>query len=76
MWLRVGTGAGCCECGNESLSSIRCRGIFRLAEELFFSGRTLLHAVMESPFPRLRGEAEKKYIYLLGLKRTRASRAQ
>jgi hypothetical protein len=37
MWLRVGTGAGCCECGNESSSSIRCRGFFRLAEELLAS---------------------------------------
>jgi len=24
-WLRIGTGGGTCDCGNESLGSIKCR---------------------------------------------------
>jgi len=24
FWLRIGAGADCCECGNESLGSIKC----------------------------------------------------
>ena len=25
IWLRIGTGAGTCECGNEQSGSIKCR---------------------------------------------------
>jgi len=24
IWLRIGTGRGCCECGNETSGSIKC----------------------------------------------------
>jgi hypothetical protein len=24
IWLRIGTGGGCCECGNELSGSIKC----------------------------------------------------
>jgi len=50
IWFRTGKGADCCECGNGPSSSIICRRISELTEELFFLGRTLLLAVMESPF--------------------------
>jgi hypothetical protein len=46
FWLRLGTGGGCFECGNEPPGSIKRREFVILLETVRFSGRTLLHEIL------------------------------
>jgi len=43
IWLRIGTAAGVCECGNESSGSIKRGKFLNSRGSVSFSGRTQLH---------------------------------
>jgi hypothetical protein len=48
FWLRIGTGAEFCECGNEPSGSIKCRNFLTSWVPFSFSGKTLLQGVRYS----------------------------
>ena len=43
IWLRIGTGGGTCECGNELSGSIECEEFLDKLTAVSCSRRTLLH---------------------------------